>query len=526
MSLNIIDKAVMYVSPERGLRRSVARQALSITWSNHTRYAAAMRTRLRDNRTSTNVGPDVLTERYMVELRSRARAQARDSGLAKRMVELWVNHLIGEGFATTFAALAGGKTAAKRQNDTFVEWFGSTLCDSTGLSDGHALFSLATAIMVRDGNAFIRRVIIGRDHPDFKRMKVPAKLQVLEPDFLDINRNGEAENGNPIVMGIEYDKKYPDVRVAYWLFDQHPGERSWKRWATNYQSTRVPADEIIHLFVRDRNNSLGVTWFHAILETLEDFSEYLDALRMKAKIEACFSLVITSQSNTGQNAPVPAGQGDSDYIQSDDEITPGIIRYARPGDQITPVDPSNSSGHSVLVSTLIRLAAVGMGLTYDQAYSDLTGANYSSLRAGKMEFNRAVRQKQSLILYPAAVRVAEWFLEAGQLASLWKTSDSPIEITFDPPDVVDPMKDGAAERADVEFGLDTFAERIKARGKNPVQHITALKEEIDFFKATFGEDAQHPFLQMLLKLSAKAPPGTADGAPEDDENAPPTRSSA
>jgi capsid protein len=166
-----------------------------------------------------------------------------------------------------------------------------------------------------------------------------------------------------------------------------------------------------------------------------------------------------------------------------------------------------------------------MGLTYDQAYSDLTGANYSSLRAGKMEFNRAVRQKQSLILYPAAVRVAEWFLDAGLLASAWKRADSSVKITFDPPDVVDPTKDGAAERADVEFGLDTFAERIQARGKDPEQHIAELKAEIELFRKTFGDEAQHPFLQTLLKLSAKAA-AAADGQPEDDEDEPKPRSSA
>ena len=56
------------------------------------------------------------------------------------------------------------------------------------------------------------------------------------------------------------------------------------------------------------------------------------------------------------------------------------------------------------------LAAFCAGLTYDQVSGDLTQANYSSLRAGKIEFRRLCEQVQYGMLIPMLVRpIAERF---------------------------------------------------------------------------------------------------------------------
>ncbi|MBY5475721.1 phage portal protein [Rhizobium leguminosarum] len=520
MNLNLVDKAVMYFNPEAGLRRSVARAAINISGSNQHRYAAGQYSRKRDDRNATTIGGDALTGQYMVRIRARSRAQYRDHELAKRMVDLWVHHLIGKGVTVTFLETDGvtARMAAK-QNELFAEWANSPLCDSTGLASLAGLLALAVTMLVRDGEVLIRKIWVHRDHPDFKKMKVPLKLQVLEPDFLDEGKNGEGENGNPIVMGVEFDKRFPDVRVAYWIFDSHPNESSWKNWSGRSQSRRVPADEIVHMFVRDRNTSRGVSWFHPVLDSLQDLKEYLDALRMKAKIEACFSIVLTSQSSV-QGAPGGDTQK-QEYLEDYEEISPGIVRYARPGDTVQTVDPSNSSGHSMLVQTLVRLAAIGIGLTYDQAYSDLTGANYSSLRSGKMEFNRGVGQKQNVNIRPGVELVAGWFVEAANLAGQIKSGSYKAEATFDPPDLVDPLKDGAAIRANLEMGLATFTESLAADGKNFEQHMDAIAVESVSLKKRFGDEVQHPFIQTLMAKVMAAAKASQDGNPEDDDEATP-----
>ena len=50
------------------------------------------------------------------------------------------------------------------------------------------------------------------------------------------------------------------------------------------------------------------------------------------------------------------------------------------------VPPSGGGSHTAFARRALEAASVGAGLTHDQVSGDLTAANYSSLRAGKIEF--------------------------------------------------------------------------------------------------------------------------------------------
>ncbi|WP_163070242.1 phage portal protein, partial [Acinetobacter nosocomialis] len=69
---------------------------------------------------------------------------------------------------------------------------------------------------VEAGECLVRR----RKRFSSDGLPVPMQLQVLEADFLDEARSGK--NGkNEIIQGVEFDPV--GRRVAYWLFDEHPG---------------------------------------------------------------------------------------------------------------------------------------------------------------------------------------------------------------------------------------------------------------------------------------------------------------
>jgi capsid protein len=84
------------------------------------------------------------------------------------------------------------------------------------------------------------------------------RLQVLEPDYLDLHRNGVVTaGGGQIIDGIEFDKQ--GRRVAYWLFTSHPG--SARLMTTQFASVRVPADRVLHIYRVDRPGQVrGVPW--------------------------------------------------------------------------------------------------------------------------------------------------------------------------------------------------------------------------------------------------------------------------
>lgn len=494
--MNVLDRVVGYFSPSAGFKRERAREAMHQVRA----YAGARDNRGRDGWRAAGTGANAEIGSSMVKLRNRVRQLVRDDGLAKRIVDLWALHLIGDGITLDFTGPGGAKKASK-----FDLWAGSTQCDADGHLDFYGLQNLAARIMVEAGSSFIVKRI--RSPKNYPHLVVPLQLQVLEPDFLDHTKNGTSERGNPIIQGIEYYKDRPSTRAFYWMFTEHPGEtRTAIR--SPIQSVPVPAENVIHMFRKERSQNHGVTWLHAVVNRIKDLDDYIEALMMKAKIEACFTIVIEEDTD-GVTPPGTTPRAS----ESEFELEPGLVRRMRKGDKAHAFDPSSSQSHGILLPAFIRLIASGVGLTYDQASSDLTGANYSSLRAGKMEFNQTVSQLQWNVIAPPIETVAKWFVEAGVYVKLWRTEEHTVEITMPKTQFVDPKKDGDAEIQDMGAGLSTWGERVRARGNNPRKHIKALKTEIDVFEQ---EGLVHPFSQM--KKSEPAKPGTPKAPPEDDKD--------
>lgn len=505
--MNLIDQLISVISPEAGFRRAGFRQALY----ENKRYAAANISRSRGDWFASKAGENATLAKTIPETRARATQQVRDNPLALRMVDLWVLHIIGDGMKTRFMPQGGVSTrTARKQNEVFNAWGESTYCDAEGLNNIYGLHANACWILVEKGEVFLRKMVMPSNHPLAKTTPLRLQIKVLEPEFLDHGKNGtNIDNGNPISMGIEFDKNFPDVRVAYWMFPEHPGENP--KVSLNLRSVRVPAGEIAHVFMKTRNNIRGVTWLHAALETLKDLDDYLAALKMKAKIEACFTILIQQTANS-QSAPIA---GRSQRQEEDvEEIAPGLVRRLKPGEDAKAFDPGNSSGHSALLQTFIRMAAIAAGLTYDQAYSDLTGANYSSLRAGKMEFNRSVSRRQWVFEQMAVQPICQWFAEIGHVSGLWSSPNFVANVSPAPSDFVDPKKDGDAEKQEVEMGFATWSKKVADRGTDPETHTAELEAEFKLFEKM---GVEHPFKKAMSMVGTK-PAATATVAKPDDED--------
>lgn len=125
-------------------------------------------------------------------------------------------------------------------------------------------------------------------------LPVPLQLQVLEADFLDEQKDGPSGN-NLIIQGIEFDAL--GKRVAYWLFDEHPGSSS--AWKT-LTSRRVDAADVIHVFLPKRpGQARGYSWFAPVMQRLRNFDEMEDAIMEQAKIAACFAAFVTKDDSSG-----------------------------------------------------------------------------------------------------------------------------------------------------------------------------------------------------------------------------------
>src|SRR5262249_30730314 len=139
--------------------------------------------------------------------------------------------------------------------------------------------------------------------------RVPLQLQLLEADYLDHSRSMGLDTG-AIVQGVEFD--LIGQRVAYWLYNQHPGGTFILNPRGGILSKQIPANQVMHTYRVLRPGQVrGVPYLASIMLALRDIDDYRDAERMRKKTEACLAGIVTRPD--GQNG-LPIGQKSTDAV--------------------------------------------------------------------------------------------------------------------------------------------------------------------------------------------------------------------
>jgi lambda family phage portal protein len=399
----------------------------------------------------------------------RARNAVRNDPYAARVVDLWTGNAVGAGITTRWPD--GPHAEAWRR------WADSTACDAEGRLDLYGLQALVMRAVVESGECFVRLLPaeVSSANP------VGLRLQVLESDHLDTARNGLVE-GRPTLQGIALgDAGQP---LAYWLHRIHPGASWLLPNGGGLASEAVPARDVLHVYRKRRPGQLrDVSWLAPVLTRLRDLGDYEAALLMKAKIEACLAAVVTEEGDEALSGPA-AGLLKDAQGRAVEAFEPGMILYRRGAGSVEVVNPSGGGSHAAFARRALEAAAVGAGLTYDQVSGDLTQANYSSLRAGKIEFRHLCEQVQYGMLIPMLVRpVAERFHAQGALLGLW-AAELPADVSHVPPahEMIDPLKDTTALIAQVRAGFVPQPEAVGAFGydwRQVVEMIRAANALLD-----------------------------------------------
>ncbi len=392
----------------------------------------------------------------------RARDAVRNDPYASRIVDLWTGNAVGAGITTRWPDAA--HTAAWRR------WSDSTTCDAEGRLDLYGLQALAMRAVVESGECFIRLLPteVTPANP------VGLRLQVLESDHLDTSRIGVVE-GLATLNGIALDEA--GAPAAYWLFRRHPGAW-WPGLPGPWASEAIPARDVLHLYRKRRPGQLrDVSWLAPVLTRLRDLGDYEAALLMKAKIEACLAAVVTEEGDEALTGTAANLLRDAQG-RAVEAFEPGMILYRRGAGSVEVVNPSGGGSHAAFARRALEAAAVGAGLTYDQVSGDLTQANYSSLRAGKIEFRRLCEQVQYGMLIPMLVRpIADRFHAQGALLGLWG-AEMPDGVSHVPPahEMIDPLKDTTALIAQVRAGFVPQPEAVGAFGYDFTAVVEMIRE--------------------------------------------------
>ena len=392
----------------------------------------------------------------------RARDAVRNDPYASRIVDLWTGNAVGAGITTRWPDAAHTKA--------WRRWADSTACDAEGRLDLYGLQALAMRAVVESGECFIRLLPteVTPANP------VGLRMQVLESDHLDTSRIGVVE-GLATLNGIALDEA--GAPAAYWLFRRHPGAW-WPGLPGPWASEAIPARDVLHLYRKRRPGQLrDVSWLAPVLTRLRDLDDYESALLMKAKIEACLAAVVTEEGDEALTGTAANLLRDAQG-RAVEAFEPGMILYRRGAGSVEVVNPSGGGSHAAFARRALEAAAVGAGLTYDQVSGDLTQANYSSLRAGKIEFRRLCEQVQYGMLIPMLVRpIADRFHAQGALLGLWG-AEMPDGVSHVPPahEMIDPLKDTTALIAQVRAGFVPQPEAVGAFGYDFAAVVEMIRE--------------------------------------------------
>jgi lambda family phage portal protein len=288
----------------------------------------------------------------------------------------------------------------------WLEW--TDEADSAGLTDFYGLQALICRAMVEGGECFVRlRVRRPEDG-----LSVPLQLQTLEAEHLDASNNKPLANGNFIRGGIEFNRL--GQRVAYHLYREHPGDAML--FGTAREMVRVPAEEVLHIFKPQRPGQIrGEPWLGRVLLKLYELDQYDDAELVRKKTAAMFAGFITKNDPDtpfmGEGTPDDKGAAQAG-------LEPGTLQLLEPGEDVKFSEPGDVGGsYEAFFRQQLRMIAVGLGITYEQLTSDLTGVNYSSIRAGLIEFRRRCTMLQHQVLvYQLCRPVWQRWLELAVLA--------------------------------------------------------------------------------------------------------------
>ncbi len=302
---------------------------------------------------------------------------------------------------------------------------------------------------------------------------------MLEGDFIDSSKNLELAGGRRIVQGVEFDAI--GRRVAYWMWTRHPGERMFSTAAL--ASVRVPAEQVLHVYDVDRPGQVrGVTEFVATLMKMYDLDNYDEADLVRKQMEACIAMIVTQAE--GVEGPTMGDVKRNPQTGAViEEMSPGMVPYLRPGEQVQFNNPPASGNFSADLAARLRSIAAGLGVTYEQLTGDLSQVNYSSLRHGLLEFRAWVEYVRWQVLIPQLCGpVWRRFIDRAYLAGLISAVDYSVEWSCPPFQMVDPYKDGMAAELAVRTGALTWAQMVAERGYDPddqLDEIAAYNKKMD-----------------------------------------------
>ena len=507
------------------IRNSLAR------WIAPRRTATRMYGGARSNRLTaslpgySNSSADAELSLSLTQLRSRSRALVRDAGYAKRAKVIVINNVIGSGVGVQ-AQVASVRDNPRSALNSSIEaaWRAWSRAENCHVG-GKLHFSDMERLVM--GQIFEAGEVLVRVHSRrVGNSRIPMSLEVIEAERLadEYTTPGGAVPDN-VRMGVEQDEYFRPI--AYWIREAHPGDLR-SNSAGSQRFVRVPADEILHLYLVDRwPQTRGEPWMHAAIRKLHDMDEYSAAELTAARMSANYFGTIKSDATN----PL-AGSSDDESGARRIDIEPGVIEQLMPGEELDFHSPNRpNSAIDAFMRHMLREVASAVGVSYESLSRDYSQSNYSGGRLALLDDRDLWRVLQQW--WVRAFREPLHRLFMARAAASGAIAGLSAESYFVDPDRycavrwklrgwtwVDPAKEVAAYKEAVKAGFTTVTKVIEQTGSgDDVEDVLAQRRaELDML-----DDLDIPVdttpVEAEVEASARPEPPEPDEEDDDEEEA-------
>ena len=473
--MNWLDKSIAFVSPSWAYRRMAWRSGMSL-------FDSGDRGRLNQNWNPAQIHDQNKMAAERGVIRARAQDLERNSDIAAAVISAFERNVVGDGMtlqARIPETVSNYDSLNKEVEELWKEFCQAENCDVTGTQSMSEMEEMIVRRYVVDGGIFVVKVYT-------KDKNFPFKIQIRSVDELNNTALLTGSGSQRIVEGVELDEH--NKPLAY-HFKKYSGLN------LTQETVRIPAEDVIFFYRKLAPNQVReMSMLATALNRIRDANQFIEAVGVKERILACMAVFIkkATPSSLGRSAR------STDAVDYNGiSLKPGMVGELNPGDEVQTVVPTGQASNArEFITTLIRLIASGVGLSYEAVSRDLSMVNYSSARQGLIEDRKMYRKIQRLIGKKVLTAIYMEFLNSMYLAGKLNIPDFAkrkkeyAQHVWIPPgnNWIDPTKEVNANKTAVETFQDTLSRIAAERGEDWREVIKQRVAEIKFIKKLMGRE--------------------------------------
>lgn len=400
--------------------------------------------------------PDDLVAMEIANLQMRSQDQIRNNGYAKIARAKYVTNL-GSIVVNWKHTVDGKVQKHELMQELWDEFVANPNLDGYGtLANTQSLWHSEQFV---NGSAFTRQLIVKTGNSN----RIPLKLQVIPSTMHDIFYSGKADEKNT-THGIKFKNGKPET----YYFREDLYKTLWgtdNQIISNFEPKAIPAKELTHQFNREYAGQwIGIPALASVLIPLYEVDELIEATVAKQKAAQAIAWIIENTGIVG----TPTGSATlAKDENNDDKIVfkgqGGATQYMNKGEKIHFYQSTDIGANlPILIQSELRRIALSVGVPYHSLTGDLSGIDFSSLRAIGVELRQNLEYLNNfytipLSLNPIAKRAKELASLRFDVEEAYPTFRLPIWRGFDD------LKDIQADNLELNSGLGAIQKILGER---------------------------------------------------------------